>query len=163
MQLDLKKFRTYAGDCDTEDQWMLARIIKVDAAKKWYRITYLDWDSSWDELSIGRVLTCGPNGSRELSGDFSVSFQLAKSRINMSFRFNKLHYICNKILCVSYRYRWNQFILDEVTCKRSRNLLLNRSAAFLTFTLFFTAQHEAIELRNSMCVFVCVSCSCASL
>jgi len=37
-------------DClDTENSWLPAKILKVDAARRLYRIHYIDWDSSWDE------------------------------------------------------------------------------------------------------------------
>jgi hypothetical protein len=37
-------------DClDTENSWLLAKIMKVDLAMKRYNIHYLDWDNSWDE------------------------------------------------------------------------------------------------------------------
>jgi len=54
---------------DTEDQWMLAKIIKVDPAKKWYRITYLDWDSSWDENISFTSSRLAPAGTHTSAAD----------------------------------------------------------------------------------------------
>jgi hypothetical protein len=43
------KVGTLVDALDTENSWLVAKIIKVDQLKTTYRITYLGWDASWDE------------------------------------------------------------------------------------------------------------------
>lgn len=34
---------------DTEESWLIAKVLKVDPSTRQYLIHYVDWDSSWDE------------------------------------------------------------------------------------------------------------------
>lgn len=60
---------TLVDALDTENSWLLAKILKVDLAKKAYAIHYVDWDASWDEVIAFGSPRLAPGGTHTSSAD----------------------------------------------------------------------------------------------